>query len=203
MKFENIKPSYNFVCSLCKGNNTVGDYLVAGHGKHSLLNIEQKDCKEQLESVIKIGNYLICSACLRNIIEEHYTFEEIVQIFRDWNGYLAAEDYENWLDTQSNTPSKKDKPSGYVYCLKDSHNFYKIGKTNNWNKRKKCYIAENSQPFTEIVVELVEDYSGVEKHLVQYFSQKKLDVPHNKEWFKLDESDVSYVKNYLIQNKYE
>jgi len=84
----------------------------------------------------------------------------------------------------------ENKNSGYVYCISDGYENYKIGKTLSVGNRLKEF--RTSMPNEPIVIKILfcNDMNIVEKQLHEKFKSKSI----NREWFKLNEIDLLYIK---------
>lgn len=78
----------------------------------------------------------------------------------------------------------------YVYLIK-IWIYYKIWKTININTRFNKYITENPEKPELIHIFETNDYTQTEIELHNKFNHKN----HNREWFKLDQEDILFIKN--------
>mgnify|MGYP000098690222 CR=1 FL=1 len=97
----------------------------------------------------------------------------------------------HWVPTTEpptpTAPPCASKP-GYIYLLHaDTQNCFKIGRTNNLQRR----LANILLPFPITLVHSIQvaDMVWAERHLHQRFADKRL----NGEWFNLDSDDVAYI----------
>lgn len=111
---------------------------------------------------------------------------------------LAQIKYNNIKQVKSNNtrPIHVDDTSGYIYIILVNE-YYKIGRTKNYNTRRKTYITENPTPIQTILFKHVNNHIQIEKKLHNMFKHKL----HQSEWFKLNASDINKIKKYL--KKYE
>jgi len=94
---------------------------------------------------------------------------------------------------RQSTQYKKPHTKGYVYLVKALHDetLFKIGRTNSPNKRMRTF--EVKLPFAiecECLIS-TDDMYKLEGELHRKFKPKRLDG----EFFRLDQSDVEYIKN--------
>lgn len=81
----------------------------------------------------------------------------------------------------------------YIYLIKDSLWFYKIWRTKNIDSRLYKYKTENSSKIELLHSYWAINYIDEEKRLHLLFSSKKLN--EKREWFKLDDKDINYIKS--------
>jgi hypothetical protein len=87
--------------------------------------------------------------------------------------------------------------AGYVYLLKSSTGFYKIGRSKQPTTRiKTMHVALPFEIETEHLIEC-EDYIEAETLLHNEFKAKRM----RGEWFALEESDVNEIKNIKRMKK--
>lgn len=101
------------------------------------------------------------------------------------------------LDKQSrieHSPENQVVPTrielGHVYLLHFGGDEYKIGCTNNVERRFR--EIKTQMPYDGKIIHVIEtgDPEGIEAYWHQYFKDKRL----KGEWFKLSDSDVKYFK---------
>lgn len=80
--------------------------------------------------------------------------------------------------------------SGYVYLLKSASGFWKIGRTANPKDRLKTFSIK--LPFEVEFEHLIpcDDMVGAETELHRRFADRRI----NGEWFRLNETDVAWIK---------
>lgn len=85
--------------------------------------------------------------------------------------------------------------TGYVYLLKSSTAFWKIGKTKNPVDRRKTFSVK--LPFEVQYAHLIycHDMNKLEKEMHIIFKKKRVDG----EWFSLNEDDVRWIKQFSTQ----
>jgi hypothetical protein len=132
--------------------------------KHMRNIYDQFSCEAEIER-------LNCS-----IMEEMREKEK--QWEKEWHRQL---DYEE--------RKRERKGSGYIYLLKSTNNYYKIGRTINMDMRMKQYDCHAPGPITLIHSFPVLDMVQAEKELHERFASKR----YNGEWFALDKEDVAYI----------
>ena len=81
---------------------------------------------------------------------------------------------------------------GYVYLIK-SQDCFKIGIAKHIKNRVSEYVTENPFPTELILQHKVKDYLNKEQYLLNKFKAKNL----HGEWFKLNETDIKYISDYL------
>jgi len=85
---------------------------------------------------------------------------------------------------------------GYIYLIENNKS-YKIGKSNNFDRRFKDYLkTENAYPYIDVINTKVFNYHLLEKELHEKYKDKCI----RSEWFKLDEKDVEDIRTFLNQN---
>ena len=105
------------------------------------------------------------------------------------NESLIAE-HERMIKRHNNDSREKtSQRRGYIYLLK-SRDIYKIGKTLNLRDRSKRYRAENPFGTRVLFQKEVDNYTNVERGLLEKFKEKRF----SGEWFKLDEDDILWIK---------
>lgn len=84
----------------------------------------------------------------------------------------------------------KECVGGFVYLLKSSNGYYKIGYTNNIKKR--LHDIGIKVPFKIELIHKIKcsDARRLESELHSQFSSKRV----NGEWFNLSQEDVNYIK---------
>lgn len=120
------------------------------------------------------------------------TDEEI----KEHNSKAEDEQISSYSRVLQKEKSKRNIQDGYIYVIK-SGEYYKIGRTVCLKDRIKKYITENPNEVKVLLNEKVVDYVDVEDKLLKMFKKKK----HRGEWFKLDNSDIDIIKNYLKENE--
>jgi hypothetical protein len=85
---------------------------------------------------------------------------------------------------------EKTKYWGYVYLIK-SGDHYKIGKTNNYNKRLGHLKIQLPNPIKHICSHETEDMDRLEKFYHSKFNHHRL----NGEWFNLDYNEIEFFMN--------
>ena len=85
--------------------------------------------------------------------------------------------------------------NGYLYVVKIK-NYYKIGKTNNISNRLRD--IRSCSPFRVMLIfsKKVKDVYGIEADLHWKFQNKRI----RREWFKLNEIDLLFIKDFLEQH---
>lgn len=81
--------------------------------------------------------------------------------------------------------------SSLVYVILQDE-FYKIGKTSNWQRRLEHYKTHSAIPFNVILVVECADASTVEAYLHARFAAHRV----RGEWFKLGEGDVEWLREF-------
>lgn len=160
------------------------------------------DWKFSIDGLCKATNTKLAklNTCLKELMNAGYVKKEIK---RDINGkilgfeWIVSEtrnksDYNTILNVVDNIDCN-DK--GYVYVLKTGE-YYKIGITSQPNKRFSS-ITMLPYEINLLFMFYVKDYLNVETYLHRYFSDKNV----KGEWFKLDEKDIIFIKNYLLEIK--
>jgi hypothetical protein len=84
------------------------------------------------------------------------------------------------------------KKHGTIYVLR-SGDYFKIGRSLNWETRRTKYITENPNEVEIVYVTSVHDYVEAEKILHDSFAHKR----HRGEWFSLDGKDIEHIKSLL------
>ena len=134
----------------------------------------------------------------------HKEIDEIIDVLQQLKNEMTDEDinkkndeyWENAYSFENNKKKEKKKQEGYIYVIK-SNKHYKIERTLNPEQRIEKYITENPNKIEVILCEKVKDYVGVEKKLHSIFEYKN----HNREWFNLNDEEISLIKSYLGGNK--
>lgn len=83
-----------------------------------------------------------------------------------------------------------DKNEGYVYVIGDTYGNYKIGLSNNFEKRLNSYRTAMPNEPEVIAVIKTKDMSGLEKLLHKKYNDRHL----KNEWFRLTKLDLDYLK---------
>lgn len=92
---------------------------------------------------------------------------------------------------QPTPPRPRQKRAGYVYLVKSSTGYYKIGLTSNPKDRKRTFSVK--LPF-EVEFECLiktSDMVSLERELHGRFADRRVDG----EWFDLSAKDVAYIKS--------
>ena len=151
-------------------------------GKDILIPRDNRACildYKDIEAIIK---------GLQNFLE--VTSQEAIDNFN--NAKEKRQKIQN--EFQSKNHKNKDKPvenKGIVYLLKiENKPQYKIGVTNNLNRRLKQISPK--MPFELKVIHTIKDNQiyKLEEKLHNKFKDKKI----KGEWFKLNDNDVNYIK---------
>ena len=86
---------------------------------------------------------------------------------------------------------------GYIYIMKLSCGFYKLGKTKNIKQRHSSF--RTIDPFAKRrIVALVENYHQVEKDLIKLFKHKRR---HSRELFDFSRKDLLEIEQFLEYKK--
>lgn len=92
-------------------------------------------------------------------------------------------------------PQSVKIPNGYVYILQaDNRQVYKIGITNNPERRMKVYKNSRKKPNYNvefIAFRFYDDYQSAENYWHRYFAKLQL----IGEWFLLTPEDIQYFKD--------
>lgn len=105
--------------------------------------------------------------------------------------YLVADAAAQEYLSKRSDPRRFSKPkAGFVYLLKSTSGFWKIGKTKNPDNRLKTFGVK--LPFEVEYEHLIpcEDHNAAEYSLHQRFEANRV----NGEWFDLSPDDVAYIK---------
>jgi len=86
--------------------------------------------------------------------------------------------------------------TGYIYLLK-VNDYYKLGRTNQFERRLKQFETYNPYKIEVILKAKVDTCEGIEAHLLDKFSDKQV----KGEWFKLDNADIEEIKSFLDTKK--
>ena len=97
---------------------------------------------------------------------------------------------QHLLFVKANNKYKRQRGSkGFIYLIKDSDGYYKIGRATNLQVRLRKYYSENAKEVELIDHVYVDDYIAKEIEV-----QKKYDDKHFRgEWFNLDSSDEKEI----------
>lgn len=119
-----------------------------------------------------------------------YYKEKKIFCDKNWLDINYFFDLDEFLNSMKKQDILKNPKKWFIYIIK-SWEFYKIWKTININKRIKKYITENPNEIEIIHFFETKDYDLKEKQLHDKFKQKN----HNREWFKLNNNDVLFLKS--------
>ena len=109
------------------------------------------------------------------------------------NEELTNEDYLFWLKATRRKVEYEKIERGYIYLLKCG-GFYKIGITQNLEKRlKSYYVTENPFKIEIIFQKIIDNPEEAEKELSNKFQNKRF----RGEWFKLNKEDVQWIKQNI------
>ena len=115
-------------------------------------------------------------------------------VLYDDNWYVSLANNELFVKKWGLTPKESVKDNGpvpgYIYLM-HCEGWYKIGKTTQEPEDRLAQI-DTAIPFETTLIHTirVDDCNAVEQHLHARFSDKRW----KGEWFKLDESDIEYIK---------
>jgi hypothetical protein len=84
-----------------------------------------------------------------------------------------------------------EKNEGWVYVIGDTYGNYKIGFTNDFEKRLNSYRTSMPNEPEVIAIIKTKDMSGLEKRLHNKYKDRHI----KNEWFKLTKSDLEYLKS--------
>ena len=141
-------------------------------------------------------------------LPNHKEIDEIIDMLQQLKNEMTDEDIDKKNDEywesihnfgnnkKNNKKKEKKKQEGYIYVIK-SNKHYKIGRTLSPKQRIKKYITENPNKIEVILCKKVKDYVGAEKELHSIFEYKN----HNREWFNLNDEEISLIKSYLEEGK--
>ena len=94
------------------------------------------------------------------------------------------------IERNANATIKRVVKEGYIYCI-ESNWYYKIWRSKNFKKRFKKYITENPNHVEVIHSYFSDNCIDEEQRLHMMFEEKN----HNREWFKLNQADIEYIKS--------
>jgi hypothetical protein len=99
--------------------------------------------------------------------------------------------FKGYILSSSNISDNHSKNSGYIYCLTDGYENYKIGKTKDLELRLKQY--RTSMPYGPVMIKILKykNMDQQEKLLHSKFKDKRI----SGEWFKLSKKDLNYINS--------
>lgn len=116
-------------------------------------------------------------ASFRRINEEYYRYAEPAELPPEHIGWLQ------------NRPSEMYRP-GWVYLIKASDGFYKIGCSSQPERRIKAISTQFRTPVETICIIPVESMLPCERYLHDLFHDKRV----YSEWFDLAPDEVNFIR---------
>lgn len=157
------------------------------------------DAKERIED-FSHGQFYILEPMYRNeaILKEflQLAYESRKHKLNEWGRYVARRlitEIPKILEPENHKPALghiERNRAGYVYLLKSTSGYYKIGHTGNPKNRLRTFNVK--LPF-EVEFECLiqcDDMRHLEKTLHNHFDNKRV----NGEWFNLEAEDIKYIK---------
>lgn len=114
---------------------------------------------------------------------------EIAALWEEAFNEQVVKHNSQYLPKDTTRPAKRP---GYVYLLKSSSGFYKIGRAQNPTNRLKTFTVK--MPFEVEYEHLLKTNNP--KDLEQFFHKRFADKRVNGEWFALTPSDIEFIKSY-------
>lgn len=128
-----------------------------------------------------------------------------IRLFIDKKLELSQEDIDKnnnnvnnyWMKKEESYVKNKENKNifggdGYIYIYKQNDN-YKIGKSKRIDCRNKKYITENPDLIELYFKVRVKNYSEAELKLHSIFKDYRIN--ENREWFKLNDDCLSFIRN--------
>lgn len=92
---------------------------------------------------------------------------------------------------KSDPPRRRIIRSSLVYVILQGE-FYKIGKTSNWQRRLEHYKTHSAIPFDVVLIIESPEASTVEAYLHARFAPHRV----SGEWFRLSESELEWLREF-------
>lgn len=115
----------------------------------------------------------------------------ILNFIESKKGYNDITSICNKILERFEDETEKDFGKGFVYLGKQ-HGYYKIGKTNDPNRRREDITLQGAEPFELIHKIETDDMNGIEKYWHERFKQKQ----KRGEWYSLSNSDIKAFKRW-------
>ena len=148
------------------------------------------------------GNSLPSDETVKECIELLEDFLEVTdeqkRIYELERQAHISEKRREYQRTKPEKRNSRKNTAGYVYIYQQN-DYYKIGRSKDRDCRKKKYVTENPEPVQLVYRQKTDNYKEAEKALHEAFSDKR----HNREWFKLEESDIERAEEIISKYKAE
>ena len=132
----------------------------------------------------------LANICIKWILTGENKYYRIIKYWFIWhlNERIKSKQIEQQRYNQIEKETKTKR--GYIYLIR-SKNLYKIGRALQLKERIKIYKTENPFGVKVVFQKEVDDYVGKEVKLLEKFQEKRA---KGKEWFKLNQEDVNWIK---------
>ena len=176
-----------------KANQETGECFASQRVVAKMCGVEQSSVSRLCAS----NNFNVKQGLTFKAIGEcllHYTSKGKETAKHNYALYCSCDSISSLLKSCEKKPyiqRKKQSKRGFIYVIK-CNEFYKIGKANNVEKRLKSLQTANPYTLDVIIVKKAKNSYTMETFFHNLFSDKRI----HGEWFKLEDSDLSFISDY-------